>query len=66
MRNVTKTPDEPLALRVDAFCKRLGIGQSCFWKYQKLGKIHTISVGRRVLIPSDEVSRILREGVGKR
>lgn len=60
---ITKTQEEPLALRVSDFCQRLSICPSTFWKLHKAGKIHTIRIGSRVLIPHDELQRILKEGV---
>lgn len=60
----TQAPDAaPLAFRVHDFCVRLGVSPSTFWKYAALGKIHTIRIGGRTLIPADEAARILREGV---
>lgn len=53
----------PLAYRVNDFCRRLGVSPSTFWKYAALGKIHTIRIGGRTLVPADEAARILREGV---
>jgi hypothetical protein len=64
MRNVTKAPEEPLALRVGDFCARIGICKSSFWKFQAAGKIRTVRLGRRVVVPNTEVQRILREGFG--
>ncbi|MGC1860304.1 MAG: hypothetical protein WA733_04065 [Methylocystis sp.] len=60
----TKTTNTaPLAFTVPNFCQRIGLGHSTFWKYHRLGKIRTINIGKRVLVPADEVERILREGV---
>jgi excisionase family DNA binding protein len=53
----------PLALRVKEFCQRVGVSPSTFWKYHKAGKIRVVRVGGRVLVPADEVERILSEGV---
>jgi predicted site-specific integrase-resolvase len=55
--------DAPLAYRVKPGCKRLGISEATFFKYKALGKIKTIKIGKRVLIPATEVARILEEGV---
>lgn len=51
------------AYRVADFCKRLGISASTFFKYQRAGKIRTIRIGGRVLIPHDEATRIASEGL---
>lgn len=58
-----KTDTARAAYRVDEFCKRLGIGPSTFWKYRGLGKIKTIKIGSRVLIPVAEALRIETEGL---
>ena len=52
-----------LAIRVKEFCKALDIAESTFWKYKRLGKIHTIRVGTLVLVPMAEVNRIAIEGI---
>lgn len=52
-----------LALRVKDFCRAIGISPACFWKYHKLGKIKSIRIGTRVLIPAAEASRIASEGL---
>jgi len=58
-----KTAQTPLAYRVPDFCAAIGIGRSTFWKFQAAGKIRTFTIGKRVLVPRDEVARILREGI---
>jgi predicted site-specific integrase-resolvase len=55
--------DSPLALRIKPFCDRIGISPATFWKYHKLGKIRSIRIGTRVLIPMIEVDRIVTEGL---
>jgi predicted site-specific integrase-resolvase len=54
--------EAPLAYRVPDFCLRIGISAATFWKYHKLGNIRTVKLGHRVVVPADEVSRILKEG----
>ena len=54
---------EPLALRVKDFCQRIGVSPSTFWKYAKLGRIRTIRIGGRVLVPASEAMRIAAEGL---
>jgi excisionase family DNA binding protein len=63
MRKATVTNEVPLAVRVPEFCRRIGVAPSTFWKYQAQGKIRTFKIGKRVLIPAEEVTRILKEGV---
>ena len=55
--------DSPLALRIKPFCDRIGISPATFWKYHNLGKIRSIRIGTRVLIPMVEVNRIASEGL---
>jgi hypothetical protein len=57
-----KQIEELLALRVPVFCQRLGVCPSTFWKYHKLGHIRTVKLGHRVVVPADEVQRILKQG----
>ena len=52
----------PLAWRVPQFCKAVGICKSTFWKLRGEGKIKTVAIGGRTLVPHDEVSRLLSEG----
>lgn len=54
---------ERQAWRVREFCEGLGISNSTFWKYVAAGRIHVIRVGRRVLIPADEATRIAQKGL---
>jgi excisionase family DNA binding protein len=52
----------PLAYRVASFCKSVGIGRTKFYELVRQGKIRTVVIGGRRLIPADEVERLLREG----
>jgi predicted site-specific integrase-resolvase len=65
MRTKAKTPEAPLAYRVPEFCRRVGICASTFWKYSAMGRIKTVRLGHRVVVPADEVEKILREGFEK-
>jgi excisionase family DNA binding protein len=51
-----------LAYRVQPFCKGIGIGRTKFYELVATGKIKTIVIGGRRLIPADEVQRLVREG----
>jgi excisionase family DNA binding protein len=51
--------EPPLAYRVNPLCRRLGIGRSTLYKMMKSGKIKTVIVGGRRLIPAAEVERLL-------
>lgn len=57
-----ETP-ERAAWRVREFCEAHRISHSTFWKYVGLGKIKTIRIGGRVLIPAAEAHRISSEGL---
>jgi predicted site-specific integrase-resolvase len=58
-----QTRDERQAWRVCEFCEAHRISRSTFWKYAALGRIRTIKIGGRVLIPADEARRIATEGL---
>jgi excisionase family DNA binding protein len=62
MEGITE-PEAPLAYQVKAFCKRIGISPSTFWKYVKAGKIRVIRIGGRTLVPYSEAMRLCSEGV---
>ena len=53
---------QPLAYRVKHFCKSVGLGKTKFYELLRDGKIRTIVIGGRRLVPADEVRRLLREG----
>jgi excisionase family DNA binding protein len=41
----------------------LGISRSTFYRLEAANKIKLIRIGRRTLIPADEIERLLKEGV---
>jgi excisionase family DNA binding protein len=51
-----------LAFRVQPFCKSIGIGRTKFYELVRDGKIKTVVIGGRRLVPADEAQRLLREG----
>ena len=51
-----------LAFRVLPFCDSVGIGRTKFYELMAAGKIRTITVGGRRLIPAEEARRLVREG----
>jgi excisionase family DNA binding protein len=57
-----KSGDERLAYRVGPFCQSIGIGRTKFYELLGSGKIKTIMIGGRRLIPADEAQRLVREG----
>ncbi|MEG3620342.1 DNA-binding protein [Magnetovibrio sp. PR-2] len=44
----------PVNWRVNDFCRAHGIGRTFFYEQVKLGKISTIKVGNRTLVPDSE------------
>jgi len=64
MQSKTKEADTPLAYRVRDFCKSVGVGKTKFYELLRAGKIKTITIGGRRLVPAEEAQRIVREGVG--
>ncbi|WP_036284054.1 hypothetical protein [Methylocystis sp. ATCC 49242] len=59
----TQSVETVRAHRVKSFCACVGISASTFWKYVRLGKIKTIRIGGRVLVPHAEALRIASEGL---
>ena len=51
-----------LAFRVQPFCKSIGIGRTKFYELMAAGKIRTVVIGGRRLVPADEAKRLVREG----
>lgn len=59
---IEPTETHRLAFRVQPFCKSIGIGRTKFYELVRDGKIKTIVIGGRRLIPADEAQRLVREG----
>jgi excisionase family DNA binding protein len=59
---IRRNPDTA-AYRVSDFCKSVGLGKTKFYELLQAGKIKTITIGGRRLVPADEAQRIVREGV---
>jgi len=51
-----------LAYRITSFCKCIGIGRTKFYQLVREGKVRTIVIGRRRLVPAHEAERLVREG----
>lgn len=49
------------ALDVPAFAEHLGVSRSYTWLLISQGRIKTIKIGRRRLVPSSELARLLGE-----
>ena len=54
--------EKPLAYQVNAFCRLIGIGRSHFYELVKKGKLRTVLVGGRRLVPATEAERLLSGG----
>jgi len=54
--------DAPLAYRVAQFCRLIGLGKTKFYELVRDGKIKTVLIGGRRLVPADEAQRLVREG----
>lgn len=51
-----------LAFRVRPFCESIGIGRTKFYELVRDGKIKTVVIGGRRLVPASEAKRLLVEG----
>ena len=58
----TGAGDAPLAYQVAHFCKAIGLGKTKFYELVAAGKIKTIVIGGRRLIPAAEAQRLVRDG----
>jgi excisionase family DNA binding protein len=56
-----KPRENPMAFTVNEYCDRTGISRSSFYKYVALGKIRTVMVAGRRLVPAAEEARLLGE-----
>ena len=54
--------DTPAAFTVRVFCEKLQISPSHFYVLLKLNRLRVIRLGRKVLVPSSELVRLLSEG----
>ena len=51
----------PLANTIQDSCSRLGIGRTLLYDLLKQGKIRSIKLGTRTLIPETELQRLITE-----
>lgn len=49
---------EPLNYPINVAAWTLGIGRSTFWEMIRKGLIRTVKIGRRRLVPREEVHRV--------
>ena len=58
--------NETLAgIKVSEFVKRIPVAKATVYRMAKDGRIKTVRFGRTVLVPMDEVRRLLSEGTIK-
>jgi excisionase family DNA binding protein len=51
----------PLANTISTSCRRLGIGRTLIYDLLKQGKLNSIKLGTRTLIPESELQRLITE-----
>lgn len=63
--NISKqtSPAKPRAYNFRDGQRILGVSRSTFYRLEAAEKIKLIRIGRRTLIPADEIERLLKEGV---
>jgi excisionase family DNA binding protein len=49
----------PLLLSVGSACRILGLGRSCLYALMASGRIRSVSVGRRRLIPREAINEFI-------
>lgn len=60
-----QTGRKPLArcaLRVNEFCELYGVSRSFAYELMDRGKLRTVKIGKRRLIPVESAEALLREG----
>lgn len=56
------TQSDVLAFRINDACKALSLGRSTLYKLMGSGKLRSITIAGRVLIPRSEIERLIKEG----
>jgi excisionase family DNA binding protein len=56
---VLETEHDARGYRIEAAAERLGIGRSLMFDLVRRGEVRTVRFGRRRVVPSDEISRLL-------
>ena len=62
-RNAAVAPIKRRALRINDAAAALGVGRSTIYKLMSEGKLATVKVAGRRLVPCDNMEALLREGV---
>lgn len=58
---MTESNRLPLANTINGSCRRLGIGRTLMYDLIKQGKLRSIKLGTRTLIPEIELQRLIAE-----
>ena len=51
--------NEPVAMTVKTFAERLSVSESHVWMLLRTGEVKAIRLGRRTLVPTSELVRVL-------
>ena len=62
----TTSKPERLALTVEEAAKALGIGRGLAYEGVRTGKIPSVRIGRRVLVPRAALERVLADAAARR
>lgn len=52
---------QPAAMNPDNAAAHLGLGRTTTYRLIREGKLRSVKVGRRRLVPTEEIARFLRE-----
>jgi excisionase family DNA binding protein len=55
---------EPILVSVEEAATSLSVDQDTLWRQIRAGRVKTVRIGRRVLVPMGELQRIGMEGSG--
>ena len=56
--------NKPLAVSVKTACKLVGIGNTTMWSLIKVGRVKTVSIGRRRLVVYSSLESLLTPEAG--
>lgn len=55
------SPSAPLAHRIPDACQRIGLGRSSLYELIKAGRLQTVRIAGRTLVPEAELQRLIAE-----
>ena len=61
----SQTITQPLTLRINDAAKALGIGRSSIYRLINQGKLRTVKIAGRTLVPATEVRRIVDRAIAE-